>query len=408
MSQQVKSTGMLGKIIILVSFVLRDISKSRVVLILTILSLSVAFSAIFLSGGVLNGFQMTMENGTIDTGGHLTIISANGKDSIKNIESEVARIRRNPNVEAVSVRSYGNLMRVKKGESFGIGYAAIGIDPNLEGGATRIPSRVVEGRFLGRGSGDDHSVVLGLELADFMKGISSDGKRIHVGEKIHVRSRSGNEGEYVVVGIVDTKYFHPNWSIYFTKKEMDFLDKQGINQEIAVKLHDPNQLEDIRSELQRDDLNIRVITWKEREGYVFNIITATKFITDNITRLVSFTVFLVMSATIFINVFQRRRQIGILKSMGASNRFIVAIYVLETLVYAVFSYTIGLLLFILVYVYSDQHPIPLLIGDFKIVLSKLDMLKLAGMLLVISVVGSFIPSYVAARTRIADVLRNSI
>ena len=96
---------MLGKIIILVSFVLRDISKSRVVLILTILSLSVAFSAIFLSGGVLNGFQMTMENGTIDTGGHLTIISANGKDSIKNIESEVARIRRNPNVEAVSVRS---------------------------------------------------------------------------------------------------------------------------------------------------------------------------------------------------------------------------------------------------------------------------------------------------------------
>ena len=97
---------------------------------------------------------------------------------------------------------------------------------------------------------------------------------------------------------------------------------------------------------------------------------AIKFITGNISNLLIITAFVIVSVIIYINVSQRRRQIGIIKSMGAKNSFVVAIYMVEALVYFILSFLLAFLVFLLIHIFFVNNPIPLLIGDFRTVIVK--------------------------------------
>ena len=392
---------------ILVSFALRDVSKSRIILIFTIVSLGAAFTAVFLSAAILDGFQATLENGTIDTGGHLTIKPQADDKSIGNIDLIGQKLKSAENVQGYSVRSYGGFITRINGKYQGQGYASIGVDPMQERAASQIPNRVIAGRYLL--PGDTNSVVIGVTLADALKGLMYDNKQVKVGDKIrYISPETGKGGNYTVAGILDTKYFHPDWSSYFPKEELEWLDGSRKNSEIIVKLKDPSRLEETRKNLENILPNTAVFTWREREGYVFNIITVVNFITGTISNLLIVTTFVIMSVIIFINVFQKRRQIGILKSMGANNRFIVMVYILETLTYALISFAMGYLIFLLIHSFSLGNPVPLLIGDFHTVVVEKNMGKVLLVLLTASLVGSIFPAYTAARTRIVDVLRETV
>ena len=115
-----------------------------------------------------------------------------------------------------------------------------------------------------------------------------------------------------------------------------------------------------------------------------------------------------MSIIIFINVFQKKRQIGILKSMGASNKFVVTIYVVETFIYSILSYILGFLIFLLIHQYSLNNPVSLLIGDFHTVLNMKNIWISLITLFGAAIGGSFIPAYIAAKTKIVDVIRDNV
>lgn len=299
----------------MISYALRDISKSRIILACTIIGLSAAFTAVFLSVGVEDGFQVTLRNGSVDTGGEITIKPNGGNGSIENTDAIKRVLDETQNVGGYSFRSYGGPSMQIAGVYKMHGYAAIGVDPIEERSAVLIPERIIAGRYLL--PTDTQSVVIGVTLADSLVGLMYDGKQIEVGDVIRYGSPlDGRWRDYRVVGIVDAKYFHPNWSSYFPKKELEWLDDSHRNIEIAVKLKDPSRMEETKTALQSSLQGVQVITWREREGYVMNIMDLVGFITGTINRLLVVTTFVIISVIIFINVFQKRRQIAILKAMG--------------------------------------------------------------------------------------------
>ncbi len=394
---------MFSRIKILLSFALRDISKSRTTLILTVFSLTAIFTAVILSTSILDGFQATLQNGSINTGGHLTVKPAKG-ENIKNIDLVQNDLGLNEEIEGYSTRSHAGLIMEIDGSFKGVGYAALGVDPMMERSASQVPNYLVSGRYLL--PSDERSVVIGVTLADLLSGLLYDGKEISVGEEVrYISPLTGKARDYTVVGIVDTKYFHSNWSSYFPKKELEWLDNSKKDSEIIVRLKDPSNIEDQRQVLQNELNGEKVFTWNEKEGYIFNIVMAIKFITGNISNLLIITAFVIVSVIIYINVSQRRRQIGIIKSMGAKNSFVVAIYMVEALVYFILSFLLAFLVFLLIHIFFVNNPIPLLIGDFRTVIVKSDMVKIFFILILSTISGSMIPSYIAARTQIVNVLR---
>src|SRR3990167_10463411 len=97
----------MNRFIVLLSYALRETSKSRVILVLIITSFSIAFSVVFFTSGILAGFTSTLEEGAIIAFSHL-IIGPNGDDlKIKNIKTIAEKIVNTQNVESVTARSYG-------------------------------------------------------------------------------------------------------------------------------------------------------------------------------------------------------------------------------------------------------------------------------------------------------------
>lgn len=390
---------------IMVSFALRDVSKSKMVLFFTVLSLSLSYAVVFFSAGILGGFQEALGSGSIDTGGYLTIKPVKGS-SLDNVEDIEAILKKEPNVSGYSVRDYGSIGYWRDAKYKGSGYAVMGIDLASEQRTTQVPFRIIRGRFLQ--PGEEGSAVIGMTLADSLEGKLYDGKDIALGEKITLVGPEGKKKDFTLVGIIDGKYFHPNWTTYLTKSDLEYLDNGRRNNEIAVNLVKPELMEQTRLSLAQKIKTAAVVTWREREGYIFNFITAVSFITTNVSAILIFAVFVVTSVFIFINVFQRRRQIGILKSMGASNYFVCAIYVLETMIYSLLSFALGFLIFALINRYSSDNPIPMLIGDVRVIFVGGDILRAFAVLMGASLAGSLLPIYVAVKIQIADVIRGSI
>ena len=164
----------MNRFFILISFALRDASKNRTILVLVIISLSVAFSAVFLSASILEGFKQTLENGATDWLGHLIIRPADDKLNIENIDMVTDELKKIDNIESFSVRSSA-VLGIKYKNELTHPYAAIGIDLEKEQSASKISDRVIEGKFIQPSKPED--LIFGLTLADALVGLDYDKKR---------------------------------------------------------------------------------------------------------------------------------------------------------------------------------------------------------------------------------------
>jgi len=198
---------MINKIFILLSFALRDVSKSRVILALTIISLSSAFTAVFISAGVLKGFEATLTSGEVNSSGYLHIKPMKGKNEIENLGEIKKFLSSISNVSGYSVRSLGQA-DFEYNDRIHRPYEIVGINLDNEIKTSQISQEIIKGRFLN--PNDTKSVVLGLTFSDILDGVGYDGKTVNVGEKINVKNLDGDWEKFNIVGIFDAKTFIPN------------------------------------------------------------------------------------------------------------------------------------------------------------------------------------------------------
>lgn len=394
-----------SRAIALVSYSFRDILKSRVILLLIVASLSIAYAAVFLSASILAGFQLMLVDGAQGYLGDIVISPAGTAESIADIQTVSDRVESHPNVAAINIRS-DNVTTVTYDEKETSPYRTIGIDEFDEAQASRLADRLIEGTWIDRTRPEQ--AVIGMTLADFLVGLDYDGKRIPVGKEITVTTGTGQAKKYTVSGIIDAKNFLPNLFLILPKREIENLPGAESDSEIIVRLKDTTRLEETMRDIEDTNSAISVASWRDEAGYVDDIIGAVAFIMGLINGLLTVSVFIIMSVVIFINVFQKRRQIGIIKSMGASNTFIVTIYILEAIIYATLSYIVGFALYWVIHQYSLQHPVALLIGDFHTVFQPEILQRSLLALLAAALGGSVAPAYLAARTKIVNVIRETV
>lgn len=393
------------RLLFLISFAFRDASKNKLLLVLIVFSLGVAFSAIFISSSIFGGFQQMLADGEINWLGHLIVTPKSDQLSIPNINKVIQELNGIDNIEAFSVRSYAVGGLAYKGKIFHA-YRLLGVNPFYENNVSKLSGKVIEGDFVS--SDDKKDIAIGFTLADSMEGFVYDGEKVSTDQKVQVMTMNGNSDIYNISGIIDAKTFLPNWLLIMPKEELEKLDDRQKDSEIIIKLKDEKKIKETKETIKEKNLDINVTTWKEQAGYIDDIMEAVSFITILINYLLTASVFIMITVIIFINVFNKRRQIGILKSMGATNKFVIGIYILETFVYAIFAYILGFLVFWAVHQYSLANPVSLLIGDFHTIFDVKTIWSSLITLFGASLGGSFIPSYIAAKTKIIDVIKGSV
>lgn len=389
-------------------FIFRDLFKNKVMFSLITTSIALATVAILSTSSILLGFSKALEEGNHGWLADVVITSAyKDREEIIHVDNLLHFIKTQPYVFSVTSRSYAT-GGLKQNEKWVLPSQILGLSVDDEKDVSLLHKDVIEGRFLKSGGPTDE-IVIGLDVANSLVGGAYDDRRAHAGDSLLLRNDEGKIKKYILVGIIDAKTFMPNLTVYLEKSEVENFLLGKKNSQVVVKLVDssPTTLLKTKNTIQDAYRDLLVQTSEESAGFVKDILGAVSFIVTIINTLLIFVVFFIVNIVMYISVSQDKRQIGILKSIGCTNSFILVLNISKAILYGLLSYSLGLFVYIFLYGISSQNPYPLLIGDFKMAISSAQMISSLVLVLIGVLMGSFIPSIIAARTNIIDVIRDS-
>lgn len=186
--------------------------------------------------------------------------------------------------------------------------------------------KVVEGRELTEK--EEGKMLLGRKAASYLK--KGIGDRITI-----IRD------EYEVVGIYETGIrFEDGGAVIPLHEVQRTFDLQGLISYVEVKVQDPAKLEETKTNILRDvsDVDVQVPNEVASKQQDFQLIQSA-------TSMVSFvaTLFgaIITMNTMIMSVYERTREIGILRAVGWKRRSILVMILKETLLLAMIGGTVG-------------------------------------------------------------------
>lgn len=234
-----------------------------------------------------------------------------------------------PYVTYTSASVSGQAFLIRGARRFGV--TVRGGDPAKQEGISNLADDMVAGRWLSIGIND---IVIGYKLAQ--------DTGVKLGDNITLISSEQVRQTFTVAGIFDTGQVQVDGStVFMTLRASQQLFATGRDaNSISVKLSDPWQA-DLVSQMITDSLGLKTESWMIEQAQLVNAFAA-----QNSTRLMISFFSLAASAfgiasVLIVSVFQRARQIGILKSMGAKDNQILRVFALQGLYISVIGAVVG-------------------------------------------------------------------
>jgi lipoprotein-releasing system permease protein len=325
-------------------------------------------TALFTVLAVMNGFENEIQSRIAGTDAHVVLLgeTASGIDRPQDLVPRVAAM---PGVLGVAAFTYVKAMVFRAGLTEGM--VVKGVDLRAERGVTTvghniqppldsIPTRTAEGI---------PGIVLGTELAARL------GAR--VGDPVLLASLTGAERsalgfapklrKFQVVGLFSSGLYTYDSSFGFTSipAAQEFFELGDAVTGIEIRLADmfaaPAVADDIVRRLARPglrannwiELNRNLFTWMKLEKTVMFVI---------LTLIVLVAAFNIVS-TLFMVVLEKRRDIGVLKSLGATNGTVLRIFLCEGLLIGGLGTGLGGVLGLLLVAVLRRYPFVRLPGD---------------------------------------------
>ncbi len=257
---------------------------------------------------------------------------------IDNIDEVEADLKNNPAVKEYTSRIILNGMI--SSSTGGYGTRVVGIDPDQEKLVTNLHEKLVEGEYL---TGIKRNpVVLGKKLAE----------KLNVGlrKKIVITFQKDNgdivAGAFRVAGIYKTSNSKADEMNIFVKASdaNRLLEESAGFHEVAVLLNDLPEVDTTASLIQSQFPDLSVRTWKEvapELGYADEMMQQMLYIIIGIILLaLSFGII----NTMLMAVLERKRELGMLMSVGMNKTKVFFMIVVETVFISLVGGPIGVIL----------------------------------------------------------------
>jgi len=388
---------------------LKSIVRGNIgIILLTIFMLVLVTMNLLFVPGLISGATVSMNTILVKTYSGDIIIEPEGDKTVINHAGDLVQsIESIDGVVAASARNNVNAYVTFEDER--VNCVVIGIDPAQERAVFDVADSLIEGRYLD--SRDRGEILLGVQIAgadlEDIELYSSSLRHVHAGDKVVVTYSNGIEKQYTVKGIFDTGFIQTDVQAFVTDLEFNSVMPNMNNKasSIRVKLEegvDPDSIID-RVAGMRDGLAFQ--TWDETAGLVESM-TESFTLINQILNVVNY---LIAGITVFIvtyvDVINRRRQIGIQRAIGIKSHSITISYLIRALFYAVVGLIIGILAFkYLIIPVEARHPFEFPFGPAYLTTKPVYTARMAFILLVVSLVAAFIPVWRVMRIKILDAI----
>lgn len=366
-------------------------------LALTTLLVAVAFINLAFASSLLTGITHAIEHQVKSLMvGEIYLDAKEPGKFIANADEKVAAIKRIDGVRmADKVLSFDTLL--VSGDAYT--RAAVNVvDPKTFGETLDIEKHIESGTFLK----NDDEIVLGSRL---LVRTALDGTK--VGDTISMKI-NGKDIKVKVGGISNTKYIYADDAAYISRALWQKISGEANSTAatmIIVRAANgkDNEVKKALENLKYTD--VRIHDWRDAASYMDTI--SGSFISLDVIMLLvgviiaAVTIFIV----IYVDIINKRRQIGIQRAIGVKPRVIVFSYVLLSLFYAVCGVAAGLAIFFGGLVpFFLAHPFRLPIADVTLYVSPPQLVFRAEIVLVVAIISGAIPAIMASRMKMLDAI----
>ncbi|HLC42325.1 MAG TPA: ABC transporter permease [Methylomirabilota bacterium] len=236
------------------------------------------------------------------------------------------------------------------------GLLAMGIDPASETGVTTLHRTVAEGRFLA--SGDTSGILVGQELAESLK--------VRPGDELVILAQTayGTLGstKAPIIGILrtGTKEVDLNFAFLPLRAMQELLEVEQRVSTYALTVKEQAELTALTRRLESGlGDRVELITWRQLMPSIAEEIRFHEALAYFILAVVFVVVGAGIVNTIFMGVWERGREFGIMQALGTARGQIVRVVAYESLILAVAGTIAGSALGLLVTGYYGRQGIDL-------------------------------------------------
>lgn len=380
--------------------------------LLTLIAMSgmaIGVMALIVVLAVMSGFEQELREKILGTTAHILVLETSGL-GIRDVDRALEVARAHPEVRSASPFVLQQAM-LSAGDA-ATGVVLRGIDPEAARGD--LGPRVKQGS-LDALAGPEAGIVLGGELArtlgvvvgDTVTAISPKGAVTAVGTIPKMRP-------FRVVGVFEVGLYEYDAALAYTSLDAArrFADLGGRVSGIEVRLADVYQARRVSLQLGRE-LGFPYWTrdWMEMNKNLFSAIQLEKTAMFVILTLIICVAAFAIISHLILMVAEKRREIGVLRALGASARSVMLVFMAEGVLIGVVGTLVGTVLGVAIGLVQETYHVVKIPGDVYQI-SELpmrmyprDLLVIAVSALVLSFLATLYPSRQAARLDPVEVLR---
>jgi putative ABC transport system permease protein len=382
----------------------KNIIKSKSTFIVIVAVMAMSFLSITFFSAIIDGLSYEFEESMIEgQTGHLMIEPSNEESFIFNSDRLEKNISKIPGVIGVSSRLESNILITYKNEE--LGAPVFFIDPIDEQKVSNFHESLIEGSFLSYK--DTSEIIIGSDLLEQYAPIDDTKKRfnLRIGDNIILTFNNGYKKEYKIKGIFKTGSKFNDDKILINKEEyFSIFNKEDISHKILIKLPSRGLEKEYIQKIEALGIIEQINPWETKIGMIKQFVGSLQ-ITNQITGFIGLlTAFATIYIIIFINVTNKRKQIGILKAIGIKKKIILGSYIIQSFIYGFVGVIFGNIIMQILLALLASYPLSMPIGDVVPLLTIGKLLTTSFILILASIVAGFFPSRKASNDNILDAI----
>lgn len=364
------------------------------ILVMVVTYINLLFIPGMVRGAIVANKQKLRETMVAD----YAIQPAVNSTDIPGVASKVAAIEQLDGVEAVTpVLQVGN--RITRAESGGY-WTVLAVDPVSY--AAVFNNRIEQGAFLS--GGGDGTVIVGSRIAgsDAEASDSSLGN-VPLGTELSILLYNAGEHTYTVNGIFNNSFYDADIRAFIDRAAYDELvpDTKDVATSMFIKTQDGSLPAASLTEL-KTILGDATVRHADENSANFEEQAATyRDIGQVIGVMAVFVASIVIFIVTYIDLLQRRHQIGIQRAIGIRPSSIIISYTLRAFISTVLGIIIGALLYkFMIVEYFNRYPFELRNGEVSLVTPMSQYISYGIFLLVVAVLAALMPALREVRIKL--------
>lgn len=317
----------------------RKQSFISIITLISVAGVALGVAALIIVIAVMNGFDRDLRTKILGTKSHIVVTSADETD-LNNYLAVFPNIAKEPGV--VSASPFVSVQGMLQSDATMQGVVLLGIDPKYESQVTDVGKNIIQGKLPQLGTND---IVIGKELA-FQLGIGINSQVI-VFSKV-VKTAMGlipKTSVCKVVGIFDSGMYEYDSGLAYipldlAQKLFDMPTNKVTG--IEIKVADIYQAPAIAANINKKLGTMYLAkSWDMMNRELFSALKLEKTVMFIILSLIIVVAAFNIISTLIMVVMEKSKDIAILKTMGATQKSITFIFLLEGLVIGLVGTILG-------------------------------------------------------------------